>query len=73
MNDPLCKSLMYKDKVNLDGSFDGNSGFDSNNEKRYSSLFILMKVPIHIDTISMDLSILYFKGPQVKILIYFCP
>ena len=27
-----------------------------------SPLFILMDYPIHIDTISMDLSILYLKG-----------
>ena len=31
------------------------------------TLFILIDFPIHIDTISMDLSILYFKGSQVKI------
>ena len=30
-----------------------------------------MDFPIHIDTISMDLSILYFKGTQVKNLIFF--
>ena len=29
-------------------------------------LFIMVDFPIHIDTISMDLSILYFKGSQVK-------
>ena len=32
-----------------------------------SSLFILMEYPKHIDTISMELSILYFKGFSVKI------
>ena len=26
-----------------------------------------MDFPIHIDTISMDLSILYFKGPKVEV------
>ena len=31
------------------------------------TLFILMDFPIHIDTISMDLSFLYFKGSQVEI------
>ena len=31
------------------------------------SLFIPMEFPINIDTISMELSILHFKGPQVKI------
>ena len=32
-----------------------------------SPLFILMDYPIHIDTISMELSISYFKGFSVKI------
>ena len=32
-----------------------------------SSLFILMHYPIRIDTISMSLSILYFKGFSVQI------
>ena len=31
------------------------------------TLFILMDYPIHIDTISMGLSVSYFKGLQVKI------
>ena len=31
-------------------------------------LFILMDYPIHIDTISMELPILCFKGSQVKIM-----
>ena len=30
-------------------------------------IFILMGFPIHIDTISMNLLILYFKGSQVEI------
>ena len=30
-----------------------------------------MHFPIHTDTISMDLSILYYKGSQVEILILF--
>ena len=30
------------------------------------NLFILMDFPIHVDTISMDLSILYLKGSQVE-------
>ena len=37
---------------------------------------ILIDFPIHIDTISMGLSILYFKGPQVEVsilLLYICP
>ena len=32
------------------------------------SLFILMDYPIHTDTISMELSILYLKGLPVKYL-----
>ena len=32
-----------------------------------SSLFILLDYPIHIDTISMELSILYLKGFSVQI------
>ena len=36
------------------------------------TLFILMDYPIHIDTISMELSILYFKGSHVKISIKCC-
>ena len=31
-----------------------------------------MNYPIHIDTISMELSILYFKGLMVKIFIKWC-
>ena len=31
------------------------------------TLFVLMNCPIHIDTVSMELSNLYFKGLQVKI------
>ena len=31
------------------------------------TVFILMDYPVPINTISMDLSILYFKGPQVEI------
>ena len=31
------------------------------------ALCILLDYPIHIDTISMELSILYFKGLSVKI------
>ena len=31
------------------------------------TLFSLMDYPIHIDTLSMELSILYFKGLPVKI------
>ena len=31
------------------------------------TLFILMDFPLHIDTISMDLSILHFKGSQVEL------
>ena len=31
------------------------------------TLFILMDYLLHIDAISMDLSILYFKGSQVEI------
>ena len=31
-----------------------------------SNQFFLMFYPIHIDIISMELSILYFKGSQVK-------
>ena len=30
-----------------------------------------MDFPVYIHTISMDLSILYFKGAQVKISLYF--
>ena len=30
------------------------------------TIFMLMDYPIHIDTISMKLSILYFKGSLVK-------
>ena len=37
------------------------------------SLFILMNFPIHFDTIGMDVSILYSKGQQVFLEIYFCP
>ena len=33
----------------------------------FLTLFILMDFPIHIDIISMDLSILYFKESQVRI------
>ena len=32
------------------------------------TLHILMDFPIHIDTISMGLSIVYFKGSQVELL-----
>ena len=32
------------------------------------TLFILMNYPIHIDTISKELSILYFKGSRSKFL-----
>ena len=35
-------------------------------------LFILMDFPIHIDTISMEESILYFKGLSVKISMKWC-
>ena len=35
-------------------------------------LFIL-NYPIHIDTINEDLVILYFKGPSVYKMMYFCP
>ena len=31
------------------------------------TFFILMDFPIHIDTVSMDMSILYVKGSQVEI------
>ena len=31
-------------------------------------LFILMDYPIHVDTISIELAILYFKGLPVKFL-----
>ena len=34
-------------------------------------MLTLMDFPIHIDTVSMDLSILYFKWSHVKILLYF--
>ena len=34
------------------------------------TLFIPMDYPIHIDTISMDLSILYFMGSQVEISVF---
>ena len=30
------------------------------------TLFTLMDFPVHIDTISMDMSILYFKGHRSK-------
>ena len=40
-------------------------------EDECSTLFILMDYPIHIDTISMELSNLYFKGSQVKTVFYF--
>ena len=33
----------------------------------FLTLFILMDYSVHIDTISMELSILYFKGFQVKV------
>ena len=33
----------------------------------FLTLFILIDYSIHIDTISMELSILFFKGFQVKI------
>ena len=36
------------------------------------TLFILMDYPIHIYTMSMELSILYFKGSQLKISIKRC-
>ena len=36
------------------------------------TLVILMDYPIHIDTISMELSILYFKGLPVKMSITWC-
>ena len=39
----------------------------SSNPRFPLSLFILMDFSIHIDTIRMDLSILYFKGSQVEI------
>ena len=42
----------------------------------YLTLFILMDYPIHIDAISMELSILYSKGLPVTISIKmmpFCP
>ena len=32
------------------------------------TLFILMDFPAHIDIMSMDLTILYFKGSQLKFL-----
>ena len=35
--------------------------------KRTNSSTLLMDYPINIDTISMELSILYFKGSQVKL------
>ena len=40
------------------------------------TLCIPMDFPIHIDTISMGVPIIYFKGSQVdfsKIMMYFCP
>ena len=36
----------------------------------YLTLCILMEFPIHIDTVSMGLPILYFKGSQVDFLNY---
>ena len=37
-----------------------------------TSLILMDSAIIHIDTISMAFSILYSKGSQAKILIYFC-
>ena len=40
------------------------------------TFFILIDYPIHIETVSMELSILYFKGLTFKIfykMMYFCP
>ena len=37
-----------------------------------TSLILMESAIIHIDVISMAFSILYSKGPQAKILIYFC-
>ena len=41
------------------------------NSSHMLTLFILMNFPIYIDTISMDMSILYFTGSLVKISIFF--
>ena len=38
-----------------------------------TSLILMDSAIIHIDAISMAFSILYSKGSQAKILIYFCP
>ena len=37
-----------------------------------TSLILMDSAIIHIDAISIAFSILYFKGSQAKILIYFC-
>ena len=39
---------------------------------RFLTHFILMDYPVHIDTTSMALSILYFKGLLIKISIEYC-
>ena len=38
----------------------------------YITLFIQMDYPIHIDTVSLELSILYFKGLLVKNSLKWC-
>ena len=38
----------------------------STHVKLYPVSFLLVDYPMHIDTISMDLSILHFKGSQVE-------
>ena len=40
---------------------------DTDNKYAHFTLFILIDYPIHIDTKSMELSILYFKWLRVKI------